>query len=152
MNSERAKKALFEERERIARELHDGIAQSLFLLTVKIMKLEEDNPSSLNENLQGIRETIHRVHDDVRQAISNLRYPPSPNSLPWTQNVQDFIHDFEKETGLSVFLQWKTDEKQLSLREKVEILACLREALMQLFMQPVRLPVYGNLKIRHTAH
>lgn len=35
---ERTVKAKLEERERLARELHDGIAQSLFLLSVKLDK------------------------------------------------------------------------------------------------------------------
>jgi len=42
LQKERSLKASWEEREQLARELHDGIAQSLFLLSVKVDRAEKD--------------------------------------------------------------------------------------------------------------
>ncbi|MFC4769293.1 sensor histidine kinase [Effusibacillus consociatus] len=135
LNREKAYKAALVERERIARELHDGIAQSMFLLSVKIHRLEEDNSAWNSERIKGLKETVRRVHDDVRQAITNLRLPAPADSPPWTQSVKAIIRDFENETGLSVSLEWDLDgelEQLLTPKDKVEIFACLREALMNI--------------------
>lgn len=43
---EKIRKASLLEREKIARELHDGIAQSLFLLSVKLNMLGKKNKPS----------------------------------------------------------------------------------------------------------
>ncbi|BCJ88075.1 sensor histidine kinase [Effusibacillus dendaii] len=130
MNRERADKTRLLERERIARELQDGIAQSLFLLSVKMHLLEQSELPPIGDRYQGLRDTVRRVHDDVRQAITNLRFPPSCDSLPWTKTVEDMIQDLEKETGLPVSVKRDFEEELFSSREKVEVSSCLREALM----------------------
>lgn len=132
LHHERTAKATLEERERIARELHDGIAQSLFLLSVKITKLEKNISATDEKLLYEFKETIRRVDEDVRQAIANLRFLPTSHSLPWTQTVQDLIQDFHTETGISVSVQWEFQEEFLSSKEKVGLFACLRESLMNI--------------------
>lgn len=132
LNRERADKARLMERERIARELHDGIAQSLFLLSVKAHKLQEGGSQANGSQIQALKETIRRVHDDVRQAIANLRLPPTLATSSWSQTVKEMIEDFEKETGVAVSLQWDLEEAALTSKEKVEVFACLREALMNI--------------------
>lgn len=129
LNSAREARTILEERERLARELHDGIAQSLFLLSVKMHKLEKDKQGEPDHSYRELRDTVRRVHEDVRQAISNLRYA-STDVLPWTQVVRDMIRDLQKETGLDVSFKWDFPEEMLSAKEKVELSACVREALM----------------------
>lgn len=129
LTQERAAKVRLEEREHIARELHDGIAQSLFLLSVKTNQLEKQQPE-LDGNLQGVKETLRRVHDDVRQSISNLRNPPRLDALPWEQTIQELIQDFQMLTGTGVDVRWEVPEDSLTAKEKIEISNTLRELLM----------------------
>jgi two-component system nitrate/nitrite sensor histidine kinase NarQ len=136
LNRERAEKAILVERERIARELHDGIAQSLFLLSVQMHKLEQPPSPEQAAQLQRIKKTIRRVHDDVRQAIANLRLTPSPNDAPWTQTIMAMIRGFENDTRIQVHFDCDLNQDNLEVlltpKEKVEIFACLREALMNI--------------------
>ncbi|GAX91956.1 sensor histidine kinase [Effusibacillus lacus] len=135
LNRERAYKAVLVERERIARELHDGIAQSLFLLSVKTHKLEEDCPDGHKEQIRGIKETVRKVHDHVRQAISNLRLPPAATVAPWKESIRAFVRNFEEESRLQATLDWDKSgelETMLSPKDKMEIVSCVREALMNI--------------------
>ena len=45
VRKERARQAVMEERERMVRQLHDGVAQSLFLLSVQIEQMEGEKPT-----------------------------------------------------------------------------------------------------------
>ena len=83
LNRERSRQAVLEEREKLARELHDGIAQSIFLLSVKLNQFEQEHQGTAEtESISGFRKTVHQVNEYVRQAISSLRHPVNPEVLP----------------------------------------------------------------------
>ncbi|PYI54307.1 sensor histidine kinase [Paenibacillus flagellatus] len=125
----RAEKAALEERERIARELHDGIAQSLFLLAVQTDLLDR-GAGGERADIRAFRRTVHEVNDYVRQAIANLRYPAASDSRPWTELMESLRADFAEETGIGVEWEWRLPEEKLSAKEKVELYASVREALI----------------------
>ncbi|WP_409341666.1 sensor histidine kinase [Paenibacillus sp. MBLB4367] len=131
LNKERALKAALVERERIARELHDGIAQSLFLLSVKVDQLERSGGSENHAVQIGkLRKTVHQVNEYVRQAIANLRKPPVPDTMPWMESIRSLIAETANDTGMAVDFRWELPEERLSAKEKVELYASLREALL----------------------
>jgi two-component system nitrate/nitrite sensor histidine kinase NarX len=68
--SEREMRAIYEERERLAKELHDNIAQTLFLLKVYLKKGKLHDAQSL----------VNSIDSNVRQAIFNLRISPNEKS------------------------------------------------------------------------
>lgn len=125
----RAAKAALEEREKIARELHDGIAQSLFLLAVQVDLLDKRHAGESSE-IRAFRQTVHEVNGYVRQSIANLRYPASPDSLPWMELMESLPRELTAETGIAAEWNWKLAEEKLSAREKVELYASVREALL----------------------
>jgi two-component system nitrate/nitrite sensor histidine kinase NarQ len=127
----RGVKAALEEREKIARELHDGIAQSLFLLAVQVDLLDKRNAGDTSE-IQTFRQTVHEVNGYVRQAIANLRYPASSGSLPWLELMRSLPADFTAETGIPVDWRWTLTEEELSAKERVELYASVREALLNI--------------------
>ncbi|TDF92826.1 sensor histidine kinase [Paenibacillus piri] len=132
LQQERSDKAALLEREKISRELHDGIAQSLFLLSVKADQMEQGNELA-KAPFNSFRKTVHQVNDYVRQAIASLRYPPVSESKPWGESIQNLVIDFRKDTGIAAELNWKLREERLSLKEKVELYATLREALINVY-------------------
>lgn len=133
LRQERAVKAAMEERERIARELHDGIAQSLFLLSVQVDRLERTGTGAEGERLaafRSLRGSVRQTNDYVRHAIANLRYPPNTAAMPWMESIERLAADFAAETGLDVALDWNIPASRLSPAEKVELYAVLREAMV----------------------
>lgn len=131
LNRAKAVQAVLEEREKIARELHDGIAQSLFFLNAQLMQLErKDSPEAMP--LQQLKESVHRTNDYVRQAIANLRHTADAASIPWLQSVDSLVAELRHETGLEFDISWEIPETALSSKEKVELLAIMREALLNI--------------------
>ncbi|MCK6579396.1 MAG: type IV pili methyl-accepting chemotaxis transducer N-terminal domain-containing protein [Anaerolineae bacterium] len=69
--------AMLEERQRIAAEMHDGLAQSLSYLELKTEQLsdylETGRDAEATAELQRIRSALHQSGHEVRQSITSLR-------------------------------------------------------------------------------
>lgn len=127
-----AMKAVLQERETIAKELHDGIAQSIFLLNVQLERIEHSGDLR-PELVQQLKETVRDTNTYVRQAIANLREPAVPAETPWLQGLNSFIQEMKQESDLQFTWDWNIPEEQLSAKEKVELPAIMREALFNIY-------------------
>ncbi|SEA75587.1 sensor histidine kinase [Paenibacillus sp. 276b] len=136
LEHEREAKAALESREKMAKELHDGIAQSLFLLSVKVGRLEEQ--AKLDQQLDdvySIKKTVHEVNRYVRQAIADLRYDPNvDNTFTTNESVTLLgqIRRIAKDIPVQIELDWSIPDDAFTDKEKVELLACIREALFNI--------------------
>ncbi|OAX48041.1 sensor histidine kinase [Paenibacillus sp. AD87] len=136
LEHEREAKAALESREKMAKELHDGIAQSLFLLSVKVGRLEEQ--AKLDQQLDdvySIKKTVHEVNRYVRQAIADLRYDPNvDNTFTMNESVTLLgqIRRIAKDIPVRIELDWSIPDDTFTDKEKVELLACIREALFNI--------------------
>jgi two-component system, NarL family, nitrate/nitrite sensor histidine kinase NarQ len=129
LQRERSEKAVLEEREKIAKELHDGIAQSLFFLSVQVNKLGNDSvhhPEQYNK----LKKTLQHIHDDTRSAIQNLRNVPAESDITWTKSLNVFFNEMESQHDLTIHRNWQLTDKDLTSKDKVELFACVREAII----------------------
>ncbi|GAA0135417.1 hypothetical protein YSY43_22570 [Paenibacillus sp. YSY-4.3] len=131
LNEAKALKAALEEREKIAREIHDGIAQSLFLLNAQVSKIEK---AQVNDQVtfEKLKNNIHRTNTYVREAIANLRHPAAPDSVSWMQGIDSLIQELKRESDLHIRISWDIPEERLSVRDKIELLALIRESLLNI--------------------
>ncbi len=127
---EKEKQAAHIEREKLARELHDGMAQSLFLLAVQVNKFGRKNKLEQDPDFQKVRQTLQRIHDDTRHAITNLKYSSDEEPFSWTETIYQYVSSVKKQHLIDVHLDWEIQEDTLSSKEKVELLACVKEAVM----------------------
>jgi len=132
---ERSVTAALEAREQLAKELHDGIAQSLFLLSVKADRLEEhdvDQERHLHDVYQ-IRKTVHEVNRYVRQAIADLKYEPVEDKSALShESMESKLKKMVEDVPIFISVDWSIPDNFLSPKEKIELLACIREAVINM--------------------
>ncbi len=93
-----------EERHRVARDIHDGPAQSLANLTIKAEvceKLIDIDQDRAKHELQDLRNVLRDSIKDIRKIIYNLR-PMSLDDLGFIPTVQRYIEGFQEDTKIPV--------------------------------------------------
>lgn len=147
LEQERAAKAALEARDQLARELHDGISQSLFLLSVKTDKAGRSLAGSGHEHeIQEIQKTVHEVNTYVRQAIAQLRFVPSSTVTSEIISLHAQVEVLVKETVPGAQIHWDLKGVKFSAKEQVELLACIREGLLNVrkHAQATRVQVHAE--------
>ena len=115
-------RAGYEERERLAREMHDGIAQELVALGYRIDVLRRQakaDAPGLSDSLNTLREDLSGVLGDLRLRISDLRIAVRPDQ-GLGAIVGARIQRFGSSSGLAVVL--RLNESGFRLPAHVETL------------------------------
>jgi signal transduction histidine kinase len=125
------KEAIIEERRRIARELHDGVAQSLSYLNMKT-KLVNDSVSSQNTvqaltELSDIREVVQNTYEDIRESIDQLS--TEIRSLSIIPALSNYTREFGDNNGIKVQFNVPKAFPRLSPVAELQLLRITQEAL-----------------------
>jgi len=124
--------AIIEERTRIARELHDGLAQDLTYLVLKInvaQKLaSQGRLKELHKELQEIAEQLRRDMRDVRHTIFALR-PIAIETEGFLPALQKFVKEFGMFTEIEVHLDVQGPADQLPSKMETALFRLTQEAL-----------------------
>ncbi len=125
--------ATLEERERIAQELHDSLAQDLALLHLKIIEAEQnlapEGSLAANEILKEMRKIADGAYEDVRQAIFGLRTMVS-KGLGLIPTLTEYLHDFSELRNIPV--DFKIDGAEIfrfSAQAEIQLIRIIHEAL-----------------------
>ncbi len=129
--------ATLEERERIAQELHDSLAQNLALILLKITEADQqvttDSPSSAKETLKEMQMVAVAAYDDIRQAIFGLRTMVSKN-LGLIPTLTEYLHDFSEQRGIAVDLKMSGHgDAGFSAQAEIQVIRIIHEALSNVF-------------------
>lgn len=96
-------KAVIQERNRLAREIHDGLAQTLAFLKLQAAQmqtyLDKGDLTRLAQVLKDNYQALAEAYLDTRQSIDNLRITPREDLEIW---LDQFAGDFETTHGLRV--------------------------------------------------
>jgi signal transduction histidine kinase len=126
--------ATLEERDRIARELHDGLAQILGYVNTKAqavrLLLARGQTDEAQGQLHQLEEAAAEVLADVRQAILGLRLSARPD-LDLAAKLRSFADQFTRQSGVPVALELPDGPGRLRLTAgaEVELLRIVQEAL-----------------------
>ncbi|ASA26302.1 sensor histidine kinase [Paenibacillus donghaensis] len=134
LEQERSATIAWKAREQLANELHDGIAQSLFLLSVKVDRLEgEKDPQQHQQDIYQIRKTVHEVNRYVRQAITDLKVEPEVQQSEGSHETLEYkLHKLAQNAPMQLDIDWRLTDEELSPKETIELLACIREAVVNI--------------------
>jgi signal transduction histidine kinase len=127
--------AVTEERERIAREMHDSLAQVLGYVNTKAQATEALLSSGQTERaiaqLEQLSAASRAAYADVREGILGLRASLSENR-DFIQTLEKYLQQWREQSGIAVELL--TDPAQdfqprLSSNAEVQLLRIIQEAL-----------------------
>ncbi|MEE8429227.1 MAG: ATP-binding protein [Gammaproteobacteria bacterium] len=123
--------SIMEERNHLAEELHDSLAQSLASLRFQVRVLDETlhqgDESALWRELEKIENSLDEAYKELRGMITHFRAPMGAQGL--SQALVKLINRFRNETPMHIFLQ--NDWGRISLPEEVEmqVLRIIQESL-----------------------
>jgi signal transduction histidine kinase len=122
--------AIFDERNRIAREIHDGIAQSLAFTAMKLdlaKRLLEREPERVRGELETAKTTLREQIKEVRRSIFALR-PIDLERLGFLETVRQYVKDFGEQNDVKTTLELQGEPK-LSLTNEAVMFRILQESL-----------------------
>lgn len=143
--------AVLEERARIAREMHDGLAQLLGFLNLEMQSLsalvQQDRRELALAELTQARRRILEAHAELRENIVSLRTALSKDrrAIP---AMQEHLREFAAQTGITVHVSNAiAGPVDLSSTAEVQLVRTMQEALAN-----VRLHAQAqSLRVRFTS-
>jgi len=121
-----------EERKRVAREIHDGPAQTLANLVLKTeiaeRFLEMGDKENLQSELADLKTQIRSGLEEIRKIIFLLR-PMALDDLGLTPTLRKYVQDFEERTRIKTSFEATGKERRLPGAMEVAMFRLAQEAL-----------------------
>ena len=123
--------SIMAERTRLAREIHDGLAQTLGFLKLQAAQMENylaaNDTGRLQNSLSMTYKVLSEAYLDVRQAIDDLRI--TPGSVGLESWLRETSLEFEENTGLRVNLVGSPAAGKLPPEIQVQLIRIIQESL-----------------------
>lgn len=122
--------AILEERDRLAREMHDSLGQVLGFVNLKA-KVATDligrgSPALAAEELEQMRTAVQDAYQEVRQAILSLRTTPQGRGL--LASLREYVQRLREQSGLDVQLE-APEALHFPLAVEAQVIRIVQEAL-----------------------
>ena len=119
------------ERQMMAAEIHDSIAQTLAFVRMRLPLLEEavrsHDDARSTRYLGDMRGAVGEAHASLRAIINEFRAPPDP--LGWSHALQDRVVRLRERHGIETELVNHAPGLSLSTTEEAQVLHIVSEAL-----------------------
>src|SRR5919199_1334729 len=128
---EQVGEVITQERRRIAREIHDGVAQSLGYLLLKtelIDRLVERDPAAAREQAVQLRTTLQQAIGELRRSIGDLRRPSPAQVAGITTQLRSLVSTLGEMPNLELALQ-QVSGVRLAPEVERTVIGIVRESL-----------------------
>lgn len=131
LDEEAKRLTIIKERNAIAHELHDSLAQTLASLRFQVSMLDEtidhQKVEEIRSEIQQIKGGLDEAYSELRELLAHFRAPVNRRDL--MPALGDLISNFRKKTGMHVLLQKDWDAAQLEPSKELQILRIIQESL-----------------------
>jgi two-component system sensor histidine kinase DegS len=120
-----------EERMRIARDMHDGPAQSMsnLVLQAEILERLVHKPEAILAELQEFKNSVRNALDETRQLIFDLR-PMTLDDLGLVPTLRKYIKEYSDKHGMNVRFNVVGEERRLPGNIEGTLFRIIQEALI----------------------
>ena len=123
--------AISEERNLLAQELHDSIAQGLAFLNIQVQLLQDSLDKNRPEEVQGtvdqIREGVKESYEDIRELLVHFRTRVGQADLDAA--IRASLDRFEGQTGIATTFSSIGKRAPLEPDEQVQVMHIVQESL-----------------------
>ena len=148
---EEAKRAVHEERTRIACEIHDGLVQTLVGVNFKMERcvelVSQDAVKCANLMREAKSQLKHGIQE-TRQVVFNLR-PGQEEKLELFPAFSNFLKSFEEQQHIKVEFEYHGDDSSLDPKAKVFLFRIVQEALQNTSRHAKATKVIVHIEVNH---
>jgi signal transduction histidine kinase len=123
--------AVMQERERLSRELHDGVAQLVAQLLLRLDTIKElvgaDRPQEAEAELERLHGVADEIYEDIGESITGLRTNVRERGL--NRALQDYVDVFEERHQIPTSLRTDEAADQLAPLAALQLFRFIQEAL-----------------------
>jgi signal transduction histidine kinase len=123
--------AVMQERERLSRELHDGVAQLVAQLLLRLDTIkglvEADRHQEAQAELERLHGVADEIYEDIGESITGLRTNVAEQGLICA--LQDYVDQFEERHQIAVSLRADGAANQLPPLAAFQLFRLIQEAL-----------------------
>jgi signal transduction histidine kinase len=120
--------ATVDERMRLAREIHDGIAQDMASVGYLLDDIASDAPPEITERLSGLRQHLTSLVGELRLSIFDLRAGVD-ETVGLARTLGDYVTRVGQQAGLVVHVTTDESPHRLPVATEVELLRIVQEAV-----------------------
>ncbi len=122
---------IMQERNAIAHELHDSLAQTLASLRFQVSRWKEGfenlDEEATRVELQQLKGGLDDAYTELRELLAHFRAPMNSRGL--MPALEDLVSGFRKQTGVHILLQKEWESTQLPANMEMQVLRIAQEAL-----------------------
>lgn len=131
LDNEAKRLSIMQERNTLAHELHDSLAQTLASLRFQTSMLDESlerqSTDEVRYEVQQIRAGLDDAYTELRELLAHFRAPMNARGL--LPALEDLVRTFRKQTGMQLFLQNQWHETRLPANFEMQVLRIIQESL-----------------------
>jgi len=145
--------AVMDERNRMAREIHDTLAQGFTGIILQLEAADQalsERPSELERHLSQAQNLARKSLAEARRSVWNLR-PQALEQLPLAEALGQEVDRFNKETGINVRFTVSGDRRDLLPEVETGLLRICQESLANVRKHAKASDVEVNLTFNEAA-